>query len=95
MSKFLFNTPVVATAGVYNKMTQEQKFNCWVTLCLVKHFSGDYGSIPTEEIEMNNEAIKNNIDRIFSVYVDDFGTKIYVITDGIPRQTTVLFPSEY
>ena len=95
MSKILFTTPVVATAGVYNKMQSSKKFDNFVAKCLTKHFSGDFGSIPDNEILMNLEAIKNKIDRVFSVYKNDSGLKIYIITDGAPRHTTVLFPSEY
>ena len=95
MSKLLFTTPVVATAGVYNKMKASRYFDNFVTRCLVKHFSGDFGSIPENEILMNLEAIKNKIDRVFSVYENRYGSKIYIITDGAPRHTTVLFPSEY
>ena len=95
MAKILFNTPVVATAGVYNQMKQSKNFDRFVAHCLTKHFSGDFGSIPDDEILMNLEAIKNKIDRVFSVYINNAGTKIYIITDGAPRHTTVLFPSEY
>ena len=95
MSKILFNTPVVATAGVHHQMMNDKKFNQFVTRCLVKHFSGDFGSIPENEIEMNLEAIKNNLDRVSSVYKNSLGKKIYIITDGEPRHTTILFPSEY
>lgn len=95
MSKFLFTTPVVATAGVYSTMKADKKFDVFVTKCLIKHFSGDFGSIPENEILMNQEAIKNKIDRVFSVYETAAGSKIYIITDGAPRHTTVLFPNEY
>lgn len=95
MSKILFTTPVVATAGVHHQMMNDKIFNQFVTRCLVKHFSGDFGSIPENEILMNLEAIKNNIDRVFSVYKNSLGKKIYIITDGKPRHTTILFPSEY
>lgn len=95
MSKILFTTPVAATAGVYNKMKSSKTFDNFVTRCLVRHFSGDFGSIPENEILMNLEAVKNKIDRVFSVYKNDNGFKIYIITDGEPRHTTILFPSEY
>lgn len=94
MSTLLFNTPVVATAGVYTQMKHDKNFDRFVTCCLTKHFSGDFGSIPEEEIEMNLVAIKN-LDRVFSVYKNSLGTKIFIITDGEPRHTTVLFPNEY
>ena len=95
MSKILFTTPVVATAGVYSTMKADKKFDNFVTKCLTKHFSGDFGSIPENEILLNQEAIKNKIDRVFSVYETAAGSKIYIITDGAPRHTTVLFPNEY
>ena len=86
---------MVATAGVYNKMQSSKNFDNFVAKCLTKHFSGDFGSIPENEILMNQEAIKNKIDRVFSVYEIAAGSKIYIITDGAPRHTTVLFPNEY
>ena len=95
MQKILFTTPVIATAKVYNKMQSNKNFDNFVAECLTKHFSGDFGSIPENEISMNQEAIKNKIDRVFSIYETAAGLKIYIITDGAPRHTTVLFPSEY
>lgn len=94
-TKILFTTPVVVTAGVYDKMKSSRSFDSFVAKCLTRHFSGDFGSIPEDEILMNPEAIKNKIDRVFSVYKNDNGFKIYIITDGIPRHTTILFPNEY
>ncbi len=84
---------VCVTRSISFKFDECTAFRLWVTDCLNRHFSGDYGDIPAEEIQMNNEAVKDK-DQIMSVYRNG-SESIWIITDHGHEVTTVLFPSEY
>ena len=92
--KQLFSTQhVCVTASVNSKLNECVAFRLWVNECLNNHFGGQYGDIPEEEVQMNNEAIADT-DRIMSVYRNGEET-IWIITYPGHEVTTVLFPSEY
>jgi hypothetical protein len=84
---------VCVTASVGSKFYDCAAFRLWVTDCINRHFSGDYGDIPEDEIRINNESLQDK-DQIMSVYRNGSET-IWIITDPGHEVTTVLFPSEY
>jgi len=77
-----------------------------VTECLKRHFNNDFGDICKSDIELNMEALKNDLktDRVLSRYTTSNGD-IYIISelythtldDGDDNQviTTVMFVDEY
>lgn len=66
-----------------------------VITSLANHRKGDFGLVGQDSVDINNEAIKNNTDNVFSMYKDRNGIKFYIITEFIDHHTTILLPSEY
>lgn len=58
-----------------------------------KYIEGDFGVICEEDIEANEEAIKNG-GRILARYKTSCGD-IYIITEADRSRTTILFCNEY
>ena len=66
---------------------------------LRRHVTGDFGDLDEEDRVLNEQAVTNG-DRIFSAYVLQNGTKIWVITemkgdDGKRASTCCLLPENY
>lgn len=62
---------------------------------LIRHVTGDYGTVGKEDWQANEEALKNG-DRVFSAYLlRDGTTKLWVITESDRSATTMLLPDEY
>ena len=58
-----------------------------------RHQNGDWGNIPLEDAEQNEQSIVNG-SRILSSY--QFGDeKIWIITEADRSATTLLLPNEY
>ena len=96
---------VVMTRGVADFAAENTRFSAFVTRCMIHHAAGDWGDLTEEDIEMNNDALKNG-GRLFSAYNfrEPFATeseygerrnKIWIITEYDRSATTVLFPDEY
>lgn len=79
----------VMTAGVFAKISFD-----FVRECVKRHASGDWGEVCEEDKLLNDNAV-NNGERIMSVYTDDEGQKVWLITEGDRSTTTVLLPEEY
>lgn len=60
---------------------------------LIRHFSGDWGDVESDDADANEAALEHD-GRIFSVYKVD-GTKIWIITEADRSRTTVMLPEEY
>ncbi len=65
----------------------------------MRHEEGDWGKVCAEDRESNERALTSGR-RIFSVYEcgpahQEYGQKIYVITEADRSVTTVLWPWEY
>lgn len=77
-----------------------EEFNQFVTDCLKRHQSNDWGDLEEEDLQANNEALLN-FDRILSAYKIpnhikvSSQDKIWIITEWDRIATTVLFPNEY
>lgn len=66
---------------------------------LRRHLSADWGCVPTEDWEANDEALKTGA-RLMSVYELADGTKLWIVTEGADASgqrgaTTLLLPDEY
>ena len=61
---------------------------------LNRHVTGDWGTLPEEDVEENERALKHGY-RIFSGYNLSDGTRMWVITEHDRSVTTLLLPLEY
>lgn len=92
MTTILFNPgQVVATPGALEAM---QSNNCQSLDLLTRHLSGDWGEIPKEDAEANQDALKHG-ERILSSYPLEDGCRIWIITERDRSATTFLLPEEY
>ncbi|MGZ8918666.1 MAG: hypothetical protein ACXW0T_10620 [Methylobacter sp.] len=88
----LFNPgQVVATPGALDVM---QTNNCLSLDLLMRHLTGDWGVIPQEDAQANQQAVENGL-RILSSYPQPNGARIWVITEADRSSTTFLLPEEY
>jgi hypothetical protein len=82
---------VVATPGALEALQEAgqlpQEF-------LHRHVTGDWGVLPPEDVQANEEAVKHGA-RLLSSYTTTHGTKIWIITEWDRSVTTLLLPSEY
>jgi len=91
-NRILFESgQVVATPGALDAM---QTNNCLSLDLLIRHLSGDWGVIPEEDAQVNQQALEQG-DRIMSSYPLANGEKVWVITEGDRSYTTFLLPEEY
>lgn len=63
------------------------------SLTLQRFTNADWGEMDPEDIEANNEALRNG-ERLFAAYETSEG-KIWIITEADRSATTILFPDEY
>lgn len=94
MAKFNYGQ-LVATSGVTEASRDNTKFTEFVWKSFQRHINGDWGELPEEDKELNDSALKNGDDRIFSSYKNEDGIKIWIITEWDRSVTTILFPEEY
>lgn len=65
------------------------------TSYLVRHTTGDFGTLCAEDVEANHYAIKHGL-RILSAYVlPKTDVTIWIITEADRASTTILLPEEY
>jgi len=89
---------IVVTCGIQEKYMDEgsTKHRQFVPGVLIRHSQGDWGLLEPEDRESNEESLRDG-GQLMSVYKDDDGEKVWVITDrdGDKSITTVLLPEEY
>ena len=91
-----FTGRIVATRAVADRMNSEKLFGEFVSECLKRHVTGDWGEMCKEDAELNNAAMKQKEGRIHSSYIfPKTQEKIWIITESDRSYTTVLYPSEY
>lgn len=102
----LFETRgVYLTRGVHSAVESKELLHMDILPILDRHFSND-GDECKEDNKSNLDAIKHKDGRVFSVFNNVRGHKIYIITEGLHLATskeygdkypytTVLFPEEY
>lgn len=61
---------------------------------LVRHQSGDWGSVPPEDAEENRRSIEAGY-RILSSYFLSDSERLWIITEADRSVTTLLLPHEY
>ena len=66
----------------------------YIFACLLKHVTGDWGTVCPEDKRANDQAVKNG-SRILSSYVAPNGTKFWIITEADRSSTCVLLPEDY
>lgn len=79
---------VVATKDVSENLT-----STFIQNLLARHVTGDYGDLCKEDIEANEQALKDG-ERILSSFESSHG-KLYIITEWDRSHTTILFADEY
>ena len=82
---------VVATPGALEAL---EKTGQTPEEFIARHVSGDWGTLPPEDIQANEEAVTGD-GRLLSAYILNDGTKIWLITEWDRSATTLLLPSEY
>lgn len=84
---------VVCTRAVNDALVDNASFAEFVTGCLKRHASGDWGDLGDEDQKENNYALGKYL-RLFSAY-NYRDKKIWIITESDRSATTILFPNEY
>lgn len=84
---------VVCTKGVNDAMADNASFAEFVTGCLKRHASGDWGDLGEQDKRENEYSLGKYL-RLFSAY-NYHDKKVWVITEADRSATTVLFPDEY
>lgn len=82
---------IVATPAALAAMEEHQ---CQPLTLLARHLAGDWGVLPAEDAQLNDEALKSD-GRLLSSYPLGGDTRIWVITEWDRSVTTFLLPSEY
>lgn len=89
----------LVTPGSNDSFERMFIFDCWL-----RHVNNDWGELDPDDAEMNAEAVRNmDGSRVMSVYKDDKGTTLWIITSGLGNDpgdpdmcnTVALLPSEY
>jgi hypothetical protein len=85
---------LVMTRGVNDLMAEDGLFALFVLRCLQRHARGDWGDLPAEDKQSNDDALGTD-ERILSAYTHKALPKVWIITEADRSATTVLFPEEY
>ena len=80
---------IVATPAALAQLTSEE-----ITLALLRHHSGDWGDLDSEDKTANDRALVNHT-RILSAYRAANGTRFWIITEADRSATTLLLPEDY
>ena len=85
---------VVSTPGANTALERNEKGSFGL---IVRHISGEWGSLDPEDAEMQRESLKpeNQDEQIMSIHDLDDGTKLWIITEWNRSVTTLLLPEEY
>jgi hypothetical protein len=105
ISKFYIGR-LVATKEVAERMDHCRAFAGFVSDCLKKYVSCDWGNLGAAAAAMNNAAVKHGDERIMGTYLFPSDSKfetdvpllddrIWIVTECDHSVTTILYPSEY
>ena len=61
---------------------------------LARHLNGDWGSVPVEDAQLNDEALHTG-GRLLSSYPIGPDTRVWILSEADRSATTLLMPSEY
>lgn len=93
-SKYFELGQTFCTYGINNAMKDNDLLRQQVFRSLERHCRKDWGELDEEDKALNDEAVENGDDRIFSAYETCEG-RVWIITEADRSATTILFPSEY
>ena len=87
------------TSTVFGATCEHRPFASFISQCITRHQSGDWGDCCPDDAALNDAALQDG-SRVFSVYIIPAGlytleSKVWIITESSREYTTVLFPSEY
>ena len=82
---------IVATPGALAIM---KTHHCLPLDLLIRHLTGDWGVVPEEDAQANQQALMDG-SRILSSYPMPNSARIWVITEADRSSTTFLLPEEY
>ena len=84
----------VLTAGVNDRVADDEAFAKFVIHSMSRHASGDWGDLSPGDAKENEFALGHQL-RLLSAYEQEGLPKIWIITEADRSVTTVLFPDEY
>ncbi len=85
---------LVATRSVASSMNENSSFRKEVSQALNRYVKGDWGNLSDDDKKANDDAVKDNNDRILAKY-DTCCGDIYIITEADRSATTILYCDEY
>ena len=86
---------VVCTRGIADRTCEDEDFDIFISNCLRRHVSCDWGDMDDEDKRTNDEAVRIG-ERVFAAYIyPETKEKIWIITERDRSTTTILFPEEY
>ncbi len=94
MGKFPMGQLVV-TAGVNDRMADDDEFCAWVGLCISKHMRGEWGDLDEADKKENEFSLDKHLRLLSAYHYPADSTRIWIITEADRSATTVLFPDEY
>lgn len=80
---------IVATPGALETFAP-----AFIRRSLQRHSRGDWGDISTEDRGLNESDLVHG-GRLLSVYTDERGKKLWIITEADRSSTCCLMPEEY
>lgn len=86
---------VVATPGALSALVDSNESSFAL---LLRHQTGDWGDLNASDKQQNEDALVERdgyYGRIFSAYILNTGTKIWIITEADRSSTCILLPDEY
>ena len=86
---------LLITNGVSEKINANEQFSKFICQSLTRHLNGDWGDLCEEDKQLNENALRYGNDRLFSRYVYNGETNIYIITEWDRSATTILLSDEY
>ena len=84
---------VVITANAQQTLQQRGQYHMVETM-LGRHALGDWGDLDPEDLQANNEALRDG-SRLLSAYCFDDHFKVWIITEADRSATTILLPEDY
>ena len=84
---------VCYTSGIACEMNQGNITESDIKTMLTRHKSGDWGNVPEEDKQTNDDALKEG-SRVLSSYTIN-NVKVWIITEWDRSITTMFLPSEY
>lgn len=91
-----FTGRIQTTKAIAERMNREKQFGDFISDCLKRHITCDWGDVDGLDVRMNDDAVKSGEGEIHSIYAyPESDETIWVMTNGDRSATTVLYPYEY